>query len=226
MGPAGPAGAAGPQGLPGNDGAQGPAGPAGAQGPQGIQGATGATGATGAQGAVGPVGPEGPVGPQGPQGPQGADGQAGATGAQGPAGPAGPAGPQGPAGLVNTVFVEGQTAALTPAFQFLGPPSTVTVAAGQRIHIVSMAGLGAGATAATGLDIVICHRIGATGNPIADTGGIFGLTSPANQRHVFSLTADLALPANTYQVGMCGRAATPANWNNNEWGSTTAFVHN
>jgi hypothetical protein len=34
------------------------------------------------------------------------------------------------------------------------------------------------------------------------------------------------LPAGTYIVGMAGRAAAPANWNNNEWGYVTALVFN
>jgi hypothetical protein len=41
------------------------------------------------------------------------------------------------------------------------------------------------------------------------------------------LTWDIAnLASGTYQVGLCGSSSSAAAWNTNEWGYTTALVHN
>jgi hypothetical protein len=110
---------------------------------------------------------------------------------------------------------------------FIGPTVSLTIAAGALVYVSSTAALGAGSSAATSLNLYICHRTG-TG-PIATVGGgTFGLTSPANQRLHYGLSAvasaTTGLGAGTYAFGLCGSSANAANWNNNEWGYTSAIV--
>lgn len=168
---------------------------------------------------------QGPEGPAGPAGPAGTTGAQGSAGADGPQGPAGPAGPPGPPGVVASTFAAGSCAAITDTTAFIAAPATIAVASGQKLYIQSTAALGAGATAATGLNLYICYRL--AGGAIQSIGlGTFGLTAPANQRHHYGLSAEVApAVAGTYDVGLCGRATTPANWSNNEWSYTTAFTH-
>jgi len=202
--------------LNGTPGPTGPPGPAGAQGPQGPQGFPGPVGAQGAQG------------PQGPVGAQGAPGQQGIQGPQGPQGAAGPQGPQGPAGAGGGTFTAGATATISSSLNFITFPLNVSITAGQRILIMSHAGLGATGTAANNLSIFPGYRqAGGAGVPIAIGGGIFGLTCPANQRQIYSISGTTPpLAAGTYEVGMVGSSAAPANWNNNEWGYTTVIILN
>lgn len=192
-------------------GPQGPPGPQGAQGPQGPQGATGAQG---------PQGPQGNTGAQGPQGPQGATG---ATGAQGPQGATGPQGPQGPSGVTVANFASAQCPNPTSTLSFITAPVAVTITANQRIVIHAHAGLGAAATPANQLNIYPAFR--ASGGSISTVGpGIFGLTSPANSRQIYSISGVTpSLPAGTYEVGMAAVSASTA-WTNNEYGYTTAIV--
>lgn len=227
-GPTGPTGPQGPQGAAGVQGPQGPAGPQGAQGPFGPMGPAGPAGPQGAQGLAGPAGAAGAQGPAGPAGPQGAQGLAGPVGPAGPQGAQGLAGPVGPQGVVSTAFVSNQCAAITAATAFISPTVTVTVTAGQKVLVSSNCALGAGATAATGLNIYIGFRSTIPGSPVTTVGGgTFGLTSPANNRQIYGLSAVLSnLAPGTYEVGLVGNSQTPANWNNNEWGYTSALVLN
>lgn len=232
QGPAGPqgeAGPTGPQGAQGEIGAQGSAGEAGPVGPQGAtgpQGLAGPQGAMGAEGPIGPQGPEGPMGATGATGPQGIAGPTGPQGATGPTGAQGPAGLQGASGVVFMNFAAGSVPALTTTTSFSSARVTATVAAGQRVLITTSAAMGAGSTAATGLDIFPCYRlVGATGAPTTLAGGMFALTAPANQRHTYSTTGVASgLAAGNYEFGMCARASTPSQWSNNEWSYTSVLV--
>ncbi len=198
-----------PTGLQGPPGAQGPVGPAGAQGPVGPMGAMGATGA------------QGPAGPQGPPGANGANGAAG------------PAGPQGPSGVVTMVATSGfgsfNSGGVGTAIEFIGPTVNVTVTSNtQKIYMTAHKALGAGATAANGLNLYPCYRSTAAGATIVAQGGaILGLTSPVNTRLVWGMNwAYTGLAPATYSVGMCGSATTPANWSNNEYGYVSAILAN
>ena len=224
-GPAGPAGndgLMGPQGEIGPMGPAGPAGPVGPAGPAGANGPAGPAGPQGLQGDPGPSGPAGPVGAQGPQGVQGLTGPAGPQGAQGIQGPVGPTGPAG--GAIVSAFNSANFIALTTLTDFIGAKTSVTVEANQKIYINASQALGALASAATSLNLYVCYQLGA--GPAQTVGaGMFGLTIPANQRHIFSVAGITPpLAAGTYNVGMCGNAGTPANWNNNEYGYVSALV--
>lgn len=237
-GPAGPQGAAGADGADGIDGAPGADGPMGPAGPPGPEGAMGPAGPAGAPGAMGPQGPQGPAGmtgatgpqgPPGPSGPQGPTGMTGATGPQGPVGATGPAGPQGPqgpageSGIGNAVFASGSTAAITTANAFISATVSLTLAAGDKVYVSSNAALGAGATAANSLNIYICYQGGGPVNTVG--GGMFGLTSAANQRQTYGLSAVVSgLAAGTYAFGLCGASPNAANWTNNEWSYTSAIL--
>lgn len=138
----------------------------------------------------------------------------------------GPAGPQGPSGIVSSAFTSGSGNTPTNATDFLAPTVSVTVAANQKVHVVSNKALGAAATAATGLNLYICYKLGA--NPITTVGGgSLGHALPPNTRVLYEMNAVITgLAAGIYNVGLCGSSALPANWNNNEWGYTSALVFN
>jgi hypothetical protein len=102
---------------------------------------------------------------------------------------------------------------------------SVTLQAFQKIFISAQQGLGSTLVGgANGLDLYVCYQLGA--GTVSTVGqGIFGLTVPQNQRHIFGISAITpGLAAGTYNVGLCGSAPTPANWNNNEFGYVTALV--
>lgn len=183
-------------------------------------------GAQGPQGDPGPAGPAGPAGPKGDQGDTGPAGPAGPVGPTGATGPAGPQGPQGPSGVVGSAFIAGASTPPTSTLSFIASPATVTVETGQRVSVTSSAGLGAGASAASNLNLYICHRVSGAPGPTQIGGGIFGISSPASTRNVYTLSAITSpgLAAGTYQVGLCGSSATPDNWTNNEWSYTSALV--
>lgn len=221
-GPVGPTGPQGPQGAAGVQGPQGPMGPQGAQGPFGPMGPAGPAGPQGAQGVAGPQGPAGSVGPQGAAGPAGPQGGVGAQG------PQGVAGPQGPQGVVSAGFVSGLCAAIATTNAFISPTVTVTITSGQKVLVSSNCALGAGATAANGLNIYIGYRSTVSGSPVTTFGGgTLGLTSPANSRQIYGLSAVLSgLAPGTYEVGLVGRSTAPSNWINNDWGYTSTLVLN
>jgi hypothetical protein len=182
-------------------------------------------------GPMGPQGPQGEPGPQGVPGPQGEPGPQGPPGADGPQGiqgPAGAAGPTGPTGIVSTAFTNatGNNPAVT--FGFIGPTLTLSVAAGQKVYVISSKSLGSTvAGGASNLDLYVCYQSTAMGAAIQSIGsGIFGLRTPQNTRNIYAMNADFSPGAGTYIVGMCGISANAANWNSNEFGYVTAIVHN
>jgi hypothetical protein len=216
--PTGLVGPAGPAGPPGPAGATGPAGPAGPQGPQGIQGNVGPAGPAGPQGPAGPAGPAGPTGPTGPVGP---------VGAVGPQGPQGIQGPQGPSGVIAFVTTSGLGNNPAAANAFIGTTVNVTLAAGQRAHLVVEKALGSTvAGGGTALNIYPCYQNTIAGSPLTTQGlGIFGLTAAQNQRHVYGINWVFSnLAAGTYAIGMCGSSSNAASWNNNEWTYLSALV--
>lgn len=220
-GPAGPAGPIGPTGPTGPQGLQGVAGPAGPQGNQGPAGPTGPTGPTGPAGTPGATGPTGPIGPAGATGPTGPTGPAGATG---PTGPQGLTGAQGPSGVIASNTTSGAAAATLPTgatFTMIGPASSVTVTASQKVFVSASAGLG-GTAAHSGLDLILCYNQGGA-NTTDPYLGIYGLSDNGASRHTFALSGVLTLPAGTYNVGLCGRTSA-ATWNSNEYVYVTTMV--
>jgi hypothetical protein len=126
--------------------------------------------------------------------------------------------------VVATVFASGPGASPTTATAFLGPTASVVVGANQKVFVDSSKALGAFGTPASGLNLYICYQLGG-GAVTTVGGGSLGQQVPANTRILFSLSAVITgLAAGTYNVGLCGNAAVPANWTNNEWGYTSALV--
>ncbi|MDX6585612.1 MAG: hypothetical protein QOI31_85 [Solirubrobacterales bacterium] len=105
----------------------------------------------------------------------------------------------------------------------LGSTVSLTIAAGDKVLVSSSAALGAGGSAANGLQLYICSQQGA-GALSSYGGGLFGLTSAATERKPFALSALVTgLTAGTYQFSLCGLATSP-NWTNNEYVYTSALV--
>ena len=191
-----------------------------------------------ARGAIGPAGPQGPqgaTGPAGSQGIQGLTGATGATGAQGPQGPAGPTGSQGTTGIVSTAFAFGGVTAPQvydgSIYNFIVPTASVTITAGQKIIVSSDAALGSTSVGGgLGLRLAICAKVSTGTNPIVVPNGSedLYLTVPQGQRHIFAMSTIMTgLAAGTYEVGLCGAfEGSPGNWDNNDYGHSTAFVTN
>jgi hypothetical protein len=117
----------------------------------------------------------------------------------------------------------------TASLTFLGPSVMVTVATGQKIFVSGTKAFGSTAVGgANALDLFVCYQSNAAGASIVKVGsGLFNLSVPQNIRLPFSLSADfVTLNPGTYLVGLCGLSSNAPNWNFNEWGYVTAFVHN
>ena len=220
-------------GVTGPQGPQGPPGPAGATGAQGPQGPIGATGPQGPQGPIGATGAQGPQGPVGATGAQGPQGPVGATGAQGPQGPIGATGPQGPSGIVSNDYADGAVGTLIDspsAYVFLGPTLSVTVAAGNTIHVTGTAVLGS--TVAAGAQMArlsACHQP-SVGGALTDGDADWSLIRvPQNARLPMTVTQRISgLGPGTYNVGICYQMATgqAVNWNYNDWVTVRTWVAN
>ena len=220
VGATGPKGDTGPAGAVGAAGEVGPTGPQGAPGPAGAAGAPGPTGAPGAVGAIGPAGPAGATGAAGPPGATGPAGANGAPGLPGPPGPAGSTGPAGPGGLGAMSFMAGPATTPGATFAFISTKLAITVTANQRIFILAHAALGS-TVGGTGLDIYPCSQASGAG-PVQAGFGLLGLTAPAGNRLVYSISAVTApLSAGTYNVGMCGRGTS---FNNNGESYVSGFA--
>ncbi len=127
---------------------------------------------------------------------------------------------------VKTGFASGSGANPSATTQFLAPPAVVTVGAGQAVHVTSNKAFGSVSTGgADSLDLFICHRPqGSTATPTTFGQGIFNNRVAQDTRVTMGLSAVMSLPAGSYEVGMCGDADGNANWNNNEFGYTSAMV--
>jgi hypothetical protein len=183
-------------------------------------------GATGQAGPAGPKGDPGPAGGQGPAGPAGPKGDAGPSGPAGPTGPTGATGPTGPPGVV----LSGQAVALgnspTATTQFLTPAVQVSVAAGQKVHVVANKAFGTLASPSNGLDLYPCYQSTLFGSPIVTLGtGILNNAMPANSRITMGISHVITgLNSGTYNVGMCGDDDGNGNWLNNDQGYVSAVV--
>ena len=96
----------------------------------------------------------------------------------------------------------------------------------QKIHITASAAMGADATAANDLDLWICHQISTASVPTKVGLGLFGLTSAANSRQAYTLSAVFAVSTpGTYEVGLCGSSSS-SNWTNNDWSYNSVILAN
>jgi hypothetical protein len=140
----------------------------------------------------------------------------------------GPAGPAGPSGIVGSAFASGSGSTPAATLNFLAPTVTVTLVAGNKIYVSSNKALGTSSASAGDLDLWICHRpSGSTAAPTTVGGAIFNNSVTSGTRIPMSMNAVITgLAAGNYQVGMCGVSSQGANWNNNEWGYTSALVFN
>jgi Collagen triple helix repeat (20 copies) len=170
--------------------------------------------------------PAGPTGQAGPAGPKGDAGPSGSAGPTGPTGPTGATGPTGPSGVV----LSGQAVALgnspTATTQFLTPGVQVSVAAGQKVHVVANKAFGTLASPSNGLDLYPCYQSTLFGSPIVTLGtGILNNAMPANSRITMGISHVITgLNSGTYNVGMCGDDDGNGSWLNNDQGYVSAVV--
>lgn len=113
---------------------------------------------------------------------------------------------------------------VTTTTDFVSSTTSITVIEGQRVLITASQSFGSLVVGGgTNLDLWIGYRV--SGGALTTVGGgVFGLTVPQGQRQLYTLSAVVALPAGTYDVGLAGRSANPGSWNNNEWGYVTAVI--
>jgi len=115
------------------------------------------------------------------------------------------------------------------ATQFLSTTVTVTIAAGQSIHVTANQTFGSTFAGGAGsLDIFIGYRVAGSGvTPTTIGGGMFNISVPQNTRMPFGVSAVITgLPAGTYEVGMAGDDDGNGQWNNGEWGYVSVLVLN
>lgn len=145
-----------------------------------------------------------------------------------PTGLVGPAGPAGSSGVVGSAFASGP--GLDPAgadLMFLAETVTVTVAAGEAIHVTSHKALGSTAVnGAAALDLWICYRESGFGGLPSQVGtGIYNQRVPQYTRIPFGLSARITGLVGTYDVGLCGDPDGNTGWNSNEYSYTTALLY-
>lgn len=180
---------------------------------------------SGVTGEMGPPGPQGDPGPAGPDGPIGPQGNAGVPGADGPAGATGNPGTDATVTSASVTGTVGTLSANSPSFGFVpGTMATITVAAGENLHVVANATLGSsnGGTSST-LELDIGYKL------VADSS----ITALNNIHSVFAVNALRApyvqcglipaLPAGQYEVGMIYRT-TGSDWSNNGTSACSAFT--
>ena len=210
-------------------------------------------GPVGEEGPSGEQGPEGPDGADGADGTNGADGVNGiacwdlngnGTGdlpaedingdlvvdvldCTGPQGLQGDPGPQGPSGVVTSAFATGFGNDPTLTTDFLAPYVTVNVVSGQSVFVVSHKAFGSFSPGgADSLRLDICYRTAGSGVPPTTVGGgMFNLMVPQNTRIPMGMSTIIGdLSTGSWEVGLCAESSLPANWNNNEYGYTSAIV--
>jgi hypothetical protein len=113
-------------------------------------------------------------------------------------------------------------------YTWTGPTVSFTITSStQKVLWTSTITMGAGATAATGLNIYPCY--GTTTASVTNVvgGGTFGLTCPANNRSSYVVTGVITgLAPGTYYFGAAVSVPTLGVWTNNEWGYISATLIN
>ncbi len=131
-------------------------------------------------------------------------------------------------GILDVHSARAYTAPPTADQQFLTPTVTVSVAAGQRLHVTASRAFGSTvASGGIGLTLHVCVRAATPGSPFTldNPQGINGIRVASGTRALQTLTHVFdALPPGTYQAGMCGTTSNPTSWNDNGFGDVTAFV--
>jgi hypothetical protein len=142
----------------------------------------------------------------------------------GATGPAGPQGVPGPSGIIQSYYVAGTSAYPSATQDFISPTITITITAGQKVHLVASRAVG-GYAAVHNLSIHPAYQSVTPGSPIVDLGlGIDNLEVPAKTRTTISINGLFEnLPAGTYKFGMSGITQGDV-WMNSEWGYVTALV--
>jgi len=125
---------------------------------------------------------------------------------------------------VKGYYVAGGAVFPTSTIGFLTPTISITITAGQKIHVTATRALG-GIDDAHNLTIYGGWQL-ASGGPItAVGGGMFGLSVPALTRIPMTVSYVLEnLAPGTYKVGMVGASSDPK-WENNDWGYVSALVY-
>jgi collagen triple helix repeat protein len=184
-------------------------------------------------GAVGPRGPQGEIGPQGPEGPQGFQGPMGPIGPIGPIGPTGPQGPAGPSGVVSVTLLNGPIGApLQQAnFAFVGPTTTVTLTASQRVTATATAILGHKIGGSPTLDYTLCSLKAGT-NTLVGLAGFLSVKVPNDPNSTRAYPASGSQPASvlggagTYLIGYCARNPTGPSIDLFDWVQGWVLVSN
>ncbi|MBI5090332.1 MAG: hypothetical protein HZB15_16150 [Actinobacteria bacterium] len=138
------------------------------------------------------------------------------AGASGPPGPDGADGPQGPSGVVSTARFSGlmNTLFVAGSYVFMGPTTSVTVAAGQRMTGSAMAPIGVSAGAAT-VQLDLCYRTNGTSNALTGfNGGEYSVVEVSTVRVSYAVTGTVVPGAGTWEVGVCGITNASLNDNN------------
>jgi hypothetical protein len=125
---------------------------------------------------------------------------------------------------VTVVTATGSGLNPTSVLNFIGPAVSVMLASNATVLVTSHKAVGSiRSTGGTGLNLDICYRP-AGGSPVQVGIGMNALRVPQNTRVGQSLSTTLALPAGTYDVGMCGSSTNFSSWNDNGGGITTAVI--
>ncbi|MEE9341953.1 MAG: hypothetical protein V3V21_09905, partial [Thermoplasmata archaeon] len=143
-------------------------------------------------------------------------------------GPQGLQGIQGPSGVVTSAFTSGPGTNPTATRDFLAPFVTVSVVAGQDVFVVSHKAFGSIVPGgASSLDLFICYRdAGSAAVPTTVGNGALGTMVPQSTRILMGLSAVIEnLATGSWEVSLCGHDNGNGNWNNNEWGYTSAIVY-
>jgi hypothetical protein len=113
-------------------------------------------------------------------------------------------------------------------YAFMGPTVSVTVAAGNIVHVDATATLGStNATGATLSRLSACHQPSGGGALIDNDADWSLVRVPMNTRVPMAVSQRIAgLAAGTYNVGICYQIAAGqgANWNYNDWVTNRVFV--
>ncbi len=130
-------------------------------------------------------------------------------------------------GVAVAAYTSGSCVNPTANVQFLSPAVTVTISAVQRIFVSANRAFGTTVVGgANNLDLYIGYRVAGSGAvPTTVGGGMLNMRLPQDTRVPMGISAVISgLGAGSYEVGMAGDDDGNGNWNNNEWGYTSALV--
>lgn len=110
---------------------------------------------------------------------------------------------------------------------FIGPTVTLSVTSTtQTVFVTASRAMGSSvAGGASALNLYVCRQLGVAA-PVALGAGSFGQTCLQNTRTPMGLNAVFTgLAAGSYLFGLCATVSN-ANWDNNEFGYTSAILMN